>query len=675
MKKLIYKYILLNNKICDFVNNKEIIFFLDLILKFIILYFLTSIKNKNFYFPNIIEIDNKINETLYEKNLDFSKLSTKIKVIAIYFPQFIYFKDNSSDINKKLNEWEIIEKITQIFYGHNQPRNVDINYMDLNNKNFSKIEFIQKQIKLAKNHGIYGFAINYYWFSGKILYDEPINIFLENKEINFPFFLIWKNDKYMINNEKIKGNIIIENRYEPDDAKKLIEDIKKYLISIFYIKIKKKPILAIYEPLEIPNLSIFLSDLRKYSKNKGINNILILGTMNEIEDLNYIKLFDYCFEFPPKNINFNEITKNEYFYYYVDLIYKGNIKYKNKKTYKGVILEWDNSPEMKNPKIFNEYSPEKLFFLIKKKIISNKIYQKNINNFLFINGWNNWKDGSYLEPDKKYGYASLNALSKALFNLNYRKDSFNLINLDNNFENSKIAVQAHIFYEDLIIDIINKVNNIPLKYDLFISTISIEIRNIIIKVITQNSNANQYEILILENKGRDVLPLLIQLKKKIKKYKYLCHIHTKKSKTSPVIGISWRNYLYNNLLGNKRIVSEILSDFENNDKLGFIFPETFHGIIRQKNILTKNTLKYMKYILRKLFSNYGVGAQLDFPAGNMFWARTNAIFQIFEYNFNKKFFKEKDQTNDTIMHGIERIWLYLVKLNGYYYNTIFKSIN
>ena len=239
----------------------------------------------------------------------------------------------------------------------------------------------------------------------------------------------------------------------------------------------------------------------------------------------------------------------------------------------------------------------------------------------------------------------------------------------------QVVVQAHIFYEDLIKDIINKTNNIPIKYDLLISTCSVEIRNIIIINIRQNSNVNQYEIIILENKGRDVLPLLIQLKRKIKKYKYLCHIHTKKSKTCPEIGISWRNYLYNNLLGNKRIVSEILYDFEINDKLGFIFPETFHKIIRQKLILTKNTLKFMKYIINKLFPNNRIGELLDFPAGNMFWAKTNAIFQIFEYNFNKNFFKEKDQTNDTIMHGIERIWLYLVKLNGYYYKTILKSIN
>ena len=674
MKKLIFKYISLNNKEFGSINNKQIIYFLNIILKIIIIFLLLTIKNKNLcYSLNIIEIDNKINETLYENDLDFSKYSTKIKVIAIYFPQFIYF--NYTYNNKELNEWEIIEKINPLFNRHNQPRNLDSNYIDLKIGNISKIEFIKKQIKLAKNHGIYGFAINYYWFSGAKLYDEPINIFLECKEINFPFFLIWKNDKYELNYDEKNRNILIENNYEPNDAFKLLEDIKKYLICRFYIKIKKKPILAIYEPLAIPNLSIFLSNLRKNANNLGINKIFILGTMNENEDLNYIKLFDYFFEFPPKNINFNELTKNGFFYYYIDLIYKGNIKYKNNKTYRGVILEWDNTPEMKNPKIFNEYSPKKFYFLTKKIIISNEIYQKNNNNFLFINGWNNWKDGSYLEPDNKYGYASLNALSKALFKLNFRKDNFNLINLSNKFLNSQVAIQVHIFYEDLIEDIINKTNNIPIKYDLFISTISIEIRNSIIKKITQNSNSNQYEIIILENKGRDVLPLLIQLKSQIKKYKYICHIHTKKSKTCPTIGISWRNYLYNNLLGNKRIVFEILSDFENNDKLGFIFPETYYDIIRPKLILTKNTLKFMKYIVKKLFPNYGIGNLLDFPAGNMFWARTNAIYQIFEYNFNKKFFKEKDQTNDTIMHGIERIWLYLVKINGYYYKTIFKSIN
>ena len=574
--------------------------------------------------------------------------------------------------NKELNEWQIIGEKKPLFTGHNQPRNLDVNYINYNHTNITKIEFIKKQIKLAKNHEIFGFAINYYWFSGKKLFDDPINIFLENKDINFPFFLIWKNDKYELNCEERKKSIIMENKYKSDDSFTLISDIKKYLISKYYIKINKKPILAIYEPLEIPNLSLFLCNLRKNAKNLGINKILVLGTMNKIEDINYTSLFDYCFEFPPKNINLRELTKNNFSFYYEGLIYKMKNQYKNNKVYRGLMLEWDNILQNKRPKIFFDYSPKKLYFLIRLLIKSYIIPQKKRNNYIFVNGWNNWKEGSYLEPDNKYGYASLNALSKAIFKLEYKKVNYNLKNLSSICQ---VAIQAHIFYEDLIIDIINKTNNIPIKYDIFISTTSLEMRNSIKNYVTQNSKANEYEIIILENKGRDVLPLLIQLKHKIKKYKYVCHIHSKKSKTCPNIGISWRNYLYNNLLGNKKIVSEILSDFENNNKLGFIFPEPFYEIIRQKHILTKGTLKYMKYVLYKLFPNYSIGDQLDFPAGNMFWARSNAIFQIFEFTFSKKFFKEEDQINDTIMHGIERIWLYLVKLNGYYYKTIFKSFN
>ena len=313
------------------------------------------------------------------------------------------------------------------------------------------------------------------------------------------------------------------------------------------------------------------------------------------------------------------------------------------------------------------------FYILNKLLIDQiKNSHNELNNYIFINAWNNWKEGNYLQPDEKYGYASINALSKAIFNLPYKKYTYNLSNLQNN---CKVAIQAHIFYDDLIIEIINKINNVPTLFDLYISTTSNKIKNNIKEYVKKYSKADSYEIITVKNKGRDVLPLLTQIKENIKKYKYICHLHSKKSKTSPEIGISWRNYLFNNLLGNLTIVSEILSDFENIDKLGFLFPETFCEVIKHSLILTKKNKKYMNYIIKKLFPNYKIGNQFFFPAGNMFWARVNAIYQIFVYDFNKFFDKEKGQINDTIMHGIERIWLYLVKLNGYYYKTIFKSIN
>lgn len=288
--------------------------------------------------------------------------------------------------------------------------------------------------------------------------------------------------------------------------------------------------------------------------------------------------------------------------------------------------------------------------------------------FLLFNAWNDYQENSYLEPNKKMGFAYLNYLSKAIFNI----ENYNFYHLETLKNKCKIAIQVHIFYEDLIEEIINKTNNIPVKFDLLITITSTKIYNSLEYYIKQFSKANKFEILIVENKGRDILPFLSQIKGKFKNYKYLCHIHTKKSHTAPQIGLLWRNYLFKNLLGSDKIISEILYDFEKNRKLGFIFPETFYRILKHFYNLTNGTRKWISFLFSKLFPNYEIGEPLNFPAGNMFWAKINAIHQIFTYDFGEYFPKENDQINDTIMHGIERIWLYLVKFNKFSYKTIFK---
>ena len=143
------------------------------------------------------------------------------------------------------------------------------------------------------------------------MYDEAINIFLNNKEINFPFFIIWKNDKYELNFHKKNNILLLKQNFTINDTYNFIKDIKKYLISKYYIKYNKRPILGIYEPLIIYNLKTFISHLRKYASNNGIGKLYILGTIDN-HYLNYIKYFDAVFEYPPKNINLNELVKNKY---------------------------------------------------------------------------------------------------------------------------------------------------------------------------------------------------------------------------------------------------------------------------------------------------------------------------------------------------------------------------
>ena len=409
----------------------------------------------------------------------------------------------------------------------------------------------------------------------------------------------------------------------------------------------------------------------KMSKNYYIT-CLNSHSYKEIKDL---KLFDATYEFSPRD-SLKNFVKDMPYSLYTTILYK-DIDYlnisQNFPLYRGSMLEFDNSPRKKRKSIIYEYYSPEQFFMINKKIIkwTRDRYNEN-NRFIFINAWNEWGEGTYLEPDKKYGYSSINSLSKALFNKSYNELKLNLLYF--NKISSIVAVQVHIYYIDLINEIINKTNNIPFNFDLFISTDSLAKKVSINDYILKSSKAFKVEIIILENKGRDIMPFLIQMKNKFEKYKYLCHIHTKKS-IYINIGENWRSYLFNNLLGNENIILEVFNDFENNDKLGFIFPENYYqSLLLFGEKLSKLNKKNMKYLIDKLFNKHKmkIRGKIEFPMGNMFWAKANAIFQIFDEEFQKKLPQELGQKDGTIMHGIERIWLYLIKLNGYYYKKIFK---
>ena len=95
------------------------------------------------------------------------------------------------------------------------------------------------------------------------------------------------------------------------------------------------------------------------------------------------------------------------------------------------------------------------------------------------------------------------------------------------------------------------------------------------------------------------------------------------------------------MFGNAETVLEIIDDFENNEKLGFILPETYYEIINGlagfENInfgLHVANKDNINYILKPIFHKYKIGEKIIFPVGNMFWAKTRAIYQIFKISIN-----------------------------------------
>ena len=77
---------------------------------------------------------------------------------------------------------------------------------------------------------------------------------------------------------------------------------------------------------------------------------------------------------------------------------------------------WDNTPRRNNRgnRIFDGSTPA-LYKEWLKDVISH--YKQDCpadHDLIFINAWNEWGEGAYLEPDRYYGYAYLEATKDAL---------------------------------------------------------------------------------------------------------------------------------------------------------------------------------------------------------------------------------------------------------------------
>ena len=209
-------------------------------------------------------------------------------------------------------------------------------------------------------------------------------------------------------------------------------------------------------------------------------------------------MFDAYYEFPTINNLKTRFLNKKKVLPYSQILYK-NAEYKDENLkllqFRGNMPLFDENFGNNESYAFDYYSPEQ-FYILNKIFIewTVKKYDSKLQ-FIFINSLNEWNKGKLFENDKKYGYSLLNSLSKALFNLSYI-NNYNLINLN---KSTTIAIQAHVYYEDLISEIIQKTNNIPVSFDLYVSTDSEYKKKYITNYILNHSIANKFEIGIFNN--------------------------------------------------------------------------------------------------------------------------------------------------------------------------------
>ena len=344
------------------------------------------------------------------------------KLIAFYLPQFHAIKENDEWWGKGFTEWINVTRAVPQIKGHYQPHLPDeLGFYDLGNN-----DIFYKQIELAKKYGIYGFCFHYYWFSGKRLLEKPIFNYLNDKELDFPFMLCWANEPWSRRWDGSEDDILMPQNFTAEDHLKFIEDIMPFFKDERYIKVDNCPMLIIYRPQYFPKeeLNAAIELWRDYVKQNGFKDLHLVNAESHNFDPNDKANLDASVQFFPNYTCFikdeNAIIFNPEFtgsVYDLEAFVKGKtyLKDHDYMLYRSVVPSWDNTARtMSKALILNNSSPE----LYQEWLTDVINYTKNnfsINNrFVFINAWNEWAEAAHLEPDRKYGFAYLEATLNAL---------------------------------------------------------------------------------------------------------------------------------------------------------------------------------------------------------------------------------------------------------------------
>ncbi|MDR2893480.1 MAG: glycoside hydrolase family 99-like domain-containing protein [Deltaproteobacteria bacterium] len=355
------------------------------------------------------------------------------KAIAFYLPQFHTFPENDAWWGRGFTEWTNVVKTVPLFVGHHQPQlPIDLGLYDLRVP-----EVMHRQVELAKQYGIYGFCFHYYWFSGKRMMEKPVFDYLADKNLDLPFCFCWANEPWSRRWDGSEDDLLIGQNLQPEDDQRFIEDMLPFLQDTRYITIDGRPALIIYRPhyWRKSRVLTLTDNFRKTAKKHGLPGLfLITALSHDFHDDPRDWGFDAGVEFPPHKCGMTPGANNLHF---VCDSFSGSVhdtrflvdaeEYMKPSvwtTFKTAFPAWDNTARKnKNALIFHHTEPP-----VYKKWLKNILDYTHAHNppeqqFVFINAWNEWAEGAHLEPDKKYGYAFLQATAEALEEFTPHSDS------------------------------------------------------------------------------------------------------------------------------------------------------------------------------------------------------------------------------------------------------------
>ena len=346
-----------------------------------------------------------------------------LRVIAFHLPQFHPLPENDLWWGQGFTEWTNVSKARANFVGHDQPRlPSDLGYYDLRLP-----EAMEAQWDLAARYGIDGFCYYYYWFDGYRLLERPLDRLLDHSAAAFPFCLCWANENWTRRWDGQDQEILMAQHHSPQDDLGVIRDLARYMRHPAYIRVRGRPLLLVYRTDLFPDFSDTARRWRAESLRLGLGEIYL--AMVESFGFADANVSPSCYgcdasvEFPahymprvraPEGAMVNPEFRGHVCDYDDLALHFATREHPGFTRCRTVMPGWDNTARLQNTSFVLENATPGVFQAwMETAIAETRRDLQGDERLLFINAWNEWAEGSYLEPDRRFGHTFLEAVRNA----------------------------------------------------------------------------------------------------------------------------------------------------------------------------------------------------------------------------------------------------------------------
>ncbi len=369
----------------------------------------------------------------------------EITVACYYFGNYHTGDSRNSKVKgPEWSEWELVKNAKPRFPGHHQPNEPLWGYTDE-----KKPEVMAQKIEAAASHGIDVFIFDWYHYNDGPFLERPIDEgFLKAKNSSkMKFALMWANHDWLDIHPYRRGAppaLLYPGVVSPEKFKSITQIvIEKYFRKRNYWKIDGKPYFSFYDldslvrgfgSVEATRKALDeFREAAKRAKLLGLHlNAVVWGQVilpNErvvadpaklIKDLGFDSVTSYVWihhvGLPNQQTDYNYV-RDRYLGYWEGATKTFDVPY-----FPNVTMGWDSSPRAEQSQPFENVGypfmntisnnpPENFqtaLEMTKSRLIANPKGPRILN----INCWNEWTEGSYLEPDKVHGMAYLEAVKR-----------------------------------------------------------------------------------------------------------------------------------------------------------------------------------------------------------------------------------------------------------------------